>query len=124
MSGASSDGRRHLVGRASELPPGARTTVTVGGRSICVLNVGDRYYALRSTCPHQGADLCRGTLSGSMLPSRPQEYRYGLDDSVLRCPWHGWEFDIRTGRSLFDPERMRVTTYPTLVEDGQLFIAL
>ncbi len=59
-----------------------------------------------------------------MLPSRPQEYRYGLDDSVLRCPWHGWEFDIRTGRSLFDPERMRVTTYPTLVEDGQLFIAL
>ncbi len=57
-----------------------------------------------------------------MLPSRPQEYTYGMERHVLRCPWHGWEFDIATGRSLFDPERTRVRTYTVVVDDDQLFL--
>jgi len=112
----------HPVGEASDLPDGGRKQVTIEGRAICLFHIGEEYYAVRSTCPHQGADLCGGTLGGSMLPSRPQEYVYGLDRHVLRCPWHGWEFDIRTGRSLFDPDRMRVRAYPVRVQDGRLFL--
>lgn len=124
MSAADANDRRHRVGPAADLAAGSRTQITVQGRSICVLNVEGTFYAVRNTCPHQGANLCAGTLSGSMLPSRPQEYEYGMEGSVLRCPWHGWEFDVRTGRSLFDPERTRVRTYRTEVEDGELFIEL
>lgn len=113
--------QRRPVGEA-DIPDGGRKQVTVDGRAICVLREGDEYFALRSTCPHQGADLCGGTLSGSMLPSRPQEYTYGLARHVLRCPWHGWEFDITTGGSLFDPARMRVRTYPVLVHEGQIYL--
>ena len=58
-----------------------------------------------------------------MLPSDPYEYRYGRESRVLRCPWHGWEFDLETGEKLFDvTERARVRTYPVSVEDGRVVI--
>jgi nitrite reductase (NADH) small subunit len=59
-----------------------------------------------------------------MLPSRPQEYVLGYEDRVLRCPWHGWEFDLETGESLFDPERWRVRVYPVRVEDGEILVEI
>ncbi|HJZ48913.1 MAG TPA: Rieske (2Fe-2S) protein [Roseiflexaceae bacterium] len=107
---------RHIIGRASELPPGERTIVEVEGRSIGVFNVHGRYYALRNRCPHQGAPLCLGAIKGMALPSKPGEYRWGREGQILRCPWHGWEFDILTGRSIFNPHRMRVRTYEVTVE--------
>ena len=107
---------RHVVGRVSELPPGARTIVEVEGRSIGVFNVGGRFYALRNRCPHQGAPLCLGAIKGMTLPGKPGEYVWARDGEILRCPWHGWEFDITTGRSIFNPHRMRVKTYEVTVE--------
>jgi len=112
---------RHVLCSVDELRPGERMIVKVEGRSIGVFNVDGRLYALRNTCPHQGAPLCAGTLSGTMIPSDPQRYVYGKEDRVLRCPWHGWEFDIATGVSLFDP-RKRVHSYPVTVADGILVI--
>ena len=111
-----------VVGRADELPPGACRIVEVGGRSIGVLNVDGRYHALRNVCPHQGAPLCEGTVSGTMVPSAPHEYVYGLEGRVLRCPWHKFEFDLETGRALHDPERWRVKVYPVAVEDGLVVV--
>lgn len=108
----------HVVARASELGPGERRIVEVDGRSIGVFNVGGRYYALRNACPHQGAPLCRGSLHGTAAPSAPGEYVWERAGEVLRCPWHGWEFDITTGRSLFNPHRTRVRRYDVTVDDG------
>jgi 3-phenylpropionate/trans-cinnamate dioxygenase ferredoxin subunit len=108
-----------VVCTVDELPPGTRRTVTVDGRSIAVFNVAGLLYAVRNVCPHQGAELCRGTVGGTMIPSDPYVYEYGLDGRVLRCPWHGWEFDLATGEKLFDPaSRARVRTYEARVEDG------
>ena len=116
--------RRHVVCAADALPPGARTTVSVGGRSIVVFNVDGTLYGVRNVCPHQGAPMCEGTLGGTMLDSRPQEYVFGLEGRVLRCPWHGWQFDLATGRSMFDPDRLRVKTYEVFVEDDHVFLQL
>jgi nitrite reductase/ring-hydroxylating ferredoxin subunit len=106
----------HVVGTTDEIPPGGRTIVDIDGRSIGVFNVAGRYYALRNTCPHAGARLCEGTLSGLVTSSAPGEYTYERSEEILRCPWHGWEFDITTGRSWFDPARTRVRAYETTVE--------
>lgn len=106
----------HVVGRASELPPGRRKIVDVNGRSIGVFNVRGRYYALRNTCPHQGAPLCLGAVTGTPAPGRPGEYRWERDGEILVCPWHGWEFDITTGRSIFNPAKTRVRSYEVSVE--------
>ena len=111
---------RHLVGRAAELPPGQRKIVEVEGRSIGIFNVHGRFYALRNRCPHQAAPLCLGAIKGIMLPGKPGEYVWARDGEILRCPWHGWEFDITTGRSIFNPHRTRVKTYEVTVEpDGE-----
>ena len=107
---------RHIIGRVSELPPGERTIVEVDGRSIGVFNVHGQYYALRNRCPHQGAPLCLGAIKGMALPSKPGEYQWGREGEILRCPWHGWEFDIPSGQSIFNPHRMRVRTYEVTVE--------
>jgi nitrite reductase/ring-hydroxylating ferredoxin subunit len=105
----------HVVARTRELPPGERKIVEVEGRSIGVFNVGGRYYALRNVCPHQGAPLCLGTVTGTAAPSKPGEYSWEREGEILVCPWHGWEFDIMTGRSVFDPHRTRVRNYDVSV---------
>jgi nitrite reductase (NADH) small subunit len=107
---------KHVVGRASEIPPGERRIVEVEGRSIGVFNVNGTYYALRNGCPHQMAPLCKGTVTGTTLPSKPGEYIWAREGEIVRCPWHGWEFDITSGRSIFNPHRMRVKTYKVTVE--------
>ena len=109
---------RHVVARVSELPPGERRIVEVEGRSIGIFNVHGEFYALRNTCPHQGAPLCLGDVKGTALPSPPGEYRWEREGEILRCPWHGWEFDLKTGRSIFNPHKMRVRSYEVSVDAG------
>jgi nitrite reductase/ring-hydroxylating ferredoxin subunit len=111
--------RSLVVARADEIAPGERKLVTIGGRSIGVFNVGGEYYALRNRCPHQGGPLCEGTQFAPLRATVPGEpYRRGDDGTIIRCPWHGWEFDIRTGDSWFDPERTRVRAYQAKVVAG------
>lgn len=107
---------RHVVGRVSDLPPGERRIVEIEGRSIGVFNVHGRYFALRNSCPHQAAPLCLGSIKGMTMPSKPGEYVWAREGEILRCPWHGWEFDITTGRSIFNPHKTRVRTYDVTVE--------
>jgi nitrite reductase/ring-hydroxylating ferredoxin subunit len=106
----------HVVATTAELPPGERLIVELDGRSVGVFNVDGRYYALRNACPHAGAPLCEGTLSGLVTSTVPGSYEYVREGEILRCPWHGWEFDVTTGRSWFDPAKVRVRSYETTVE--------
>lgn len=109
---------RHIICRVSELGPGECKIVEVG-RSIGVFNVHGDYYALRNLCPHQGAPLCRGIITGTTQPSQPGEFIWRKDGEILRCPWHGWEFDITNGRSIFNPHKLRIKTYDVTVEQPQ-----
>lgn len=111
------------VGPLSELPPGKRKIVPYKHRSIGVFNVGGELYAVLNRCPHHNAEVCRGRLGGRMLESAPHEYRYGEEGGrILACPWHHWEFDIATGRSLLEPDRYRLRTYPVSVEQGEVIV--
>lgn len=113
----------HMVAAAEEIPIGGRKIVSVGRRSLGIFNVDGKYYALNNVCVHQGAQVCRGRVSGSTLPSRVGEFKYGLEGRVLRCPWHGWEYDIFTGMSLFD-DKTRVVSFPAEERDGQVLVLL
>jgi nitrite reductase (NADH) small subunit len=108
---------------ASELPPGTRKVIVAGRREIVVLNVGDGgLYAVFNRCPHQQAPLDAGPLGGTQLPSPVGEYRFGMQDQVLRCPWHHYEFDLQTGRCLADPKRFRVATYEVHHEGEEIAV--
>ncbi len=102
---------RYAVAQAGEIPPGGRKIVTVAGRSIGVFNVGGEFFALRNRCPHQGGALCEGRLWGVLQSPAPGEYRYRASREVVACPWHGWEFHLRTGQSWCLPERLKVSRY-------------
>ena len=107
---------KYTVCKVSELPAGERRIVEAGRRSIGVFNIHGQYYAIRNTCPHQAAPLCKGIVTGTTLPSQPGEYIWAKDGEIVRCPWHGWEFDITTGQSIFNPHKMRVKKYEVTVE--------
>ena len=109
---------KHVVASVDEIPPGERKIVEVAGRSVGIFNLDGEFFALRNSCPHQGGELCRGPVSGFVSSRGPGDYEYSRPGEIVRCPWHGWEFDIRTGRSWFDPQRMRVRRYEVSIEPG------
>lgn len=101
-----------MVARASDLPPGSRIIVEVAGRSVGVFNVDGQLYAFLNNCPHQGAELCRGDIVSDVVAPRPGEWSVASPAKFLTCPWDGWEFDLETGRSWFDPSRTNARTFP------------
>lgn len=113
---------RHVIDRVENMPFGDRRIVTIDGRSIGVLNVGGRFYALRNTCPHHGAPLCEGVVKGTMADTPAHEYSYVRHNEFIVCPWHGYEFTLATGRSIVEPEKTRVRTYEVAVEDGDVVL--
>jgi nitrite reductase/ring-hydroxylating ferredoxin subunit len=113
--------RRLFVCDADELPPGERIVRDVDGLSVGVFNVGGRLFALHNRCPHRGGALCLGPVGGTTMPTDDLRYVYGREGEIVRCAWHGWEFEIETGRSLVDP-RIRARTYPVEVDDGGVYV--
>ena len=113
-------GRRstYVVCRTAELPPGERRIIEADGLSIGVFNVKGRYYALYNRCPHRQAPLCQGRIANGVVGSERGQYQIVREGEILRCPWHGWEFDITTGRSWFNPHTVRVKSYEVVVEPG------
>lgn len=107
---------KHIVATIDEIAPGERKIIDVAGRSIGVFNINGEFFALRNTCPHQGGPLCAGQLSGFLMAETPGRYTYTRRGEILRCPWHGWEFDVKTGQSWWDPATTRVRSYDVHVE--------
>ena len=115
--------RRHVLFAAADLPPGTRRIVEVGRRSIGVFNVQGRFHGLHNGCPHKGGPLCEGRVCGTTLPTDTYTFELGREGELIRCAWHGWEFEIATGQALADP-RVHARTYPVSVVDGQLVLTL
>jgi nitrite reductase/ring-hydroxylating ferredoxin subunit len=109
---------KHVIGPTAELPPGTRRQVKVGHRELAVFNVDGTFYALRDICPHRGALLSDGTVVGSLTACGAGEYEYDPSRRLVKCPWHGWEFDLATGQSWCEPKRERVKAYDVSVQPG------
>ncbi len=75
------------VAAASDVPPGTGVVARAGGRLVAVFNVDGAFYAIDNTCLHRGGPVGDGDLEGT----------------VVTCPWHGWQYDVTTGRNTFDP---------------------
>ena len=122
MSSATS--LRHIrVGHADDVQDGACLQVEVAGRSLGIFRIGGQFRAVLNHCPHEGAPICRGTVRGTTLPSAPGTFRWGRENEILVCPWHGWEFALDSGRCLTD--RRRLATFPTEVaDDGTLYVLM
>ena len=109
---------RHVVATVDQIPPDKRMLVTAGGREIAIFNVGGEFFGIGNRCPHNGASLCKGRVVGLVEACEPGVYQFSRRGELVRCPWHGWEFDLRTGKSRCEPDRTRVRSYDLKVEPG------
>lgn len=91
--------------KASELPAGTLREVQIGTKTIALANVGGKFYAISDVCLHRGGPLGQGELA----------------DSVVTCPWHGWQFDVTNGKLVQDP-RMSVACYPTELRGDEIYV--
>jgi nitrite reductase/ring-hydroxylating ferredoxin subunit len=96
------------VARAEEVPPGTVKAVQAGDEPIALANCGGSFYATQGKCLHLEGPLGEGRLE---------------ENCLLRCPWHGWTYDVRTGKSDFDLA-IQLQTYEVTVEDGEVRIAV
>jgi 3-phenylpropionate/trans-cinnamate dioxygenase ferredoxin subunit len=114
--------KKHVVAATSEIPPGGRKRVNVSGRDVAVFNLSGEFFAIANRCPHRGGPLCLGSITGLVLSGEPGEYEYSRQGEIIRCPWHNWEFDIRTGKSWCDPEKVKARRFGVSVEKGAKLI--
>jgi len=115
---------RHVIQPVSAVPPGQRLVTEVEGRKIVIFNLDGEFFGLFNRCPHQGGDLCEGRTTGLVeAGEKPGDYRFTRQGEILRCPWHGWEFDIRTGKSCSEPARIRTPAYPVARVAGSEVVA-
>jgi nitrite reductase/ring-hydroxylating ferredoxin subunit len=96
------------VARADEVPPGTVKPVWVQAQSVALANVDGSYYALGGLCPHREGPLGEGRLVRE----------------ELACPWHGFRYDLRTGRATVPSAHPGVPTYAVRVVDGDVQVAL
>lgn len=131
--------KRHPVALVAELPVGTHKIVKVPafGKDIeiGVFNVNGSFFAYRNVCPHAGAPVCQGKVCGTTLPSQVGEFILAREGEIIRCPWHGWEFDLLTGEHLVD-EKMKLRAYsvetssehlesfPVEAEDDAIYILI
>lgn len=92
------------LGKLSELKE--VNCIRVGGKSLAVFKVKDKVYCTAKRCTHFWALLCKGNLDGY----------------TLTCPWHGSQFDVRTGEVKKGPAKKPLETYTTKIKNGEVFV--
>jgi nitrite reductase/ring-hydroxylating ferredoxin subunit len=109
---------KYVIARTRDILPGRRKLVEVKGRRLVIFNLDGEFFAVSDRCPHQGGPLSKGKLTGFVSSPEPGRYCYSRKGEVIRCPWHAWEYDIRTGKSWCDPRRTQVRRFVVSVETG------
>ncbi len=95
------------VATRGELADGTGKVADIGGKAVAVFSCGGTIYAVDNICPHRGGPLGEGSLSGT----------------TVTCPWHGWEFDVATGRCAMNPA-VTQATYPVKLEGDDILIGV
>ncbi len=93
------------VAAVDDCPPGSAVERVAGDRVIALFNVAGAFYALDGVCPHQGGPLGDGALCGA----------------IVTCPWHGWQFDVRTGQHQLSP-RIKQPGFAVRVDAGEVLV--
>jgi nitrite reductase (NADH) small subunit len=111
--------KENVVGKVEDFPEGSHKVVKVRNREIGVFNINGELYALPNLCPHQVGPVCQGKVSGTLTASKDTNWKkeWVKEGQVISCPWHGLEYDIKTGQCLAYSE-IKLRSYKVEVQDG------
>jgi nitrite reductase/ring-hydroxylating ferredoxin subunit len=116
------------VGQASSYPDPGRKVLEIGGVEVGVFHLEKQFYAYVNSCPHMDGPACQGLLlpctTEALTPDGESEGRvFSKTQMNVVCPWHGMEFDIKTGEHPLD-RRWRLQKLGVRVQDGDIYVAL
>jgi nitrite reductase/ring-hydroxylating ferredoxin subunit len=97
------------VASANEIPPGEMKIVEVNGEEVVVANVDGEFVCFNNACTHRQGPLGEGLL---------------LDGGIVECPFHGGQFNARTGAVVQGPPTEPVATYPVQVNGDEISVAV
>lgn len=117
-----------VVAEASELDDGDRMVVEIDGIEIGVFNIDGEYRSFVNWCPHQSGPCCEGSVLGRIDASWDPDtletsLSYSRDGEILSCPWHGWEFDLKSGECISD-KTIQLPSFPVSVKDNQIVVTI
>ena len=126
---------RVIIGSRDDFPEGCRKILQLESRGktieIGVFNVNGALVAYRNVCPHAGAPVCVGRICGTTKAGGVGEYELEREGEIVRCPWHGWEFDLLNGKQLVDPkmklkayEIAHLDAFEVTAEEDDIFLVL
>jgi nitrite reductase (NADH) small subunit len=122
---ATADRQEILVGEAAELVEGKFKIIQEGALNIGVTRLRDgTVRAVRNWCPHKGAAICKGIIGGTWPPSSPGDLAYDRDGEILICPWHGFEYDLKTGDELYRKVPTRLRFYEVIERDSKIYLSV
>lgn len=115
-----------FVARRSALADGTRVLVEVDGIEVGVLEHDGELFAYENRCVHQGGPVCEGIVVGQVEQvldglGRDRGARFLDDRPHLVCPWHGWEYELHTGRSVAYPD-LRLRRFPVIDREGEIYV--
>ena len=120
-----SETREVSAGPTERFPVDELILATVGGREIGILRRDDgTVHAVRNWCPHKGAPICKVQPTGTAIPGPPGTLAWGHEGEILRCPWHGYEFNIKTGARPYTDSAMTLRVYPARISAGEVLVDL
>lgn len=114
-----------LVGKASDMADGERVIVRCGHYEIGVFRWEGEFYAYENMCIHQGGPACEGILMHQAEEVVAEDktwigFRYNEDRINFVCPWHGYEYDLKTGRCIGEPKR-GLRKFPLLRRGDEIY---
>ena len=116
-----------FLGQTSDFSEGDYRIFAVDGVEVGVFRVDGDLFAWRNHCPHFGGPVCQGRVfnrvSETVTAERTTDGLCFAGERHVICPWHGFEFDLRTGRHPGDP-RYRLQKIELSVHDDQVFVRL
>ena len=119
-SGAPEETAYH-IGAVADLDVGESLLVEINGIEIAIYHTKNGFFAMSNYCVHQGGPLCEGPVTGTVSQNSDGELTYDSNQEVVKCPWHGWEFDLESGEHLSRPQYSQ-PTYEVETRDGQLYV--
>ncbi len=114
------------VARASDIPHGERRVVTHNGTEIGVFHWEGAFYAYENLCVHQGGPACEGLLMHKVEDVLASDrtfkgQRFSKDEIHFVCPWHGYEYDLKTGECAAD-RRLRLRRFQVIDRSGEIYV--
>ncbi len=109
--------KRYFFCRESEIEEQVFLIREVGGRSVGAIRLNGRIRMFLNYCPHAGAPVCKGIVVPALVSCPDQTVLLDPERPQLRCPWHGWEFDLDSGRTTFE-SKMRLA-FLTFEQEGE-----